>query len=464
MTIEHPGEARSNDIRARIARYEARGQRTYTPSLAVLEHSAGVFHYTPEGRRLYDYASGVLVANLGHNPRVWIRRVMEYLGWDRLLDDDDDEAAYVPLPPLTAYNCATELEAMASERLVQAVRAHPGGGRAEKVIWAASGSEAVQKALWAALARDRSRTFIWATRDGFHGKKGLAGATTGNEQSPDRDPRVKFISFPKQECIDVTVREQQPFDPEPYRKELEALWQECGGKVACLITEPYLGAAGSFHPPREYLQLLDRFCKEHDIVFILDEIQSCFGRTGPMFAFERYGVEPDIVLLGKGMANGIPVSAAVGRADVLDALDYGEASDTFSGNPLACAGVLATLDCFEPTDIVAHVEGLEPIIQEGLCRLKELPFVRYVRGEGMVWGVEITDYANRDAGAMACDCVLRCYQGTEDGEGIHLIGPLAKCVLRISPPLVIRQEELQYSLELFYRLLETLVRRSASGG
>ncbi len=458
MAIAHEGEPKSNEIREKIARYEAKGLRTYTPSLAVLEHSAGVFHYTPEGRRLYDYAAGVLVANLGHNPRVWIERVMDYLGWHSVREDDG--AAYLPLPPLTAYNCATELEALASERLVETVRAHPGGSRAEKVLWAASGSEAVQKALWAALARDRSRTFIWATRDGFHGKKGLAGATTGNEQSPERDPRVKFISFPKEECIDVSERDR-PFDVEPYRRELETLWRDCDGKVACLITEPYLGAAGSFHPPREYLQLLDRFCKEHDIIFILDEIQSCFGRTGPMFAFERYGVEPDIVLLGKGMANGIPVSAAVGRADVLDALDYGEASDTFSGNPLACAGVLATLDCFEPTDIVAHVEGLEPIIQEGLCRLKELPFVRHVRGEGMVWGVEIGAYGDRDPGQMACACVLRCYQGDEQGDGIHLLGPLARCVLRVSPPLVIRQEDLQYSLDLFYRLLADLVKSPA---
>ena len=458
MAIEHPNEPTSNAVRRLIEQYEARGLRTYTPSLAVLDRSAGAFHYTPEGRRLFDFAAGVLVANLGHNPRQWIERLLHYLGWKQALDQ---AATYVLLPPLTAYNAITELEALASKRLVEAVRACPGGRRAEKVLWAASGSEAVQKALWAALARDRSRTYIWATRDGFHGKKGLAGATTGNEQSPERDPRVKFVSFPKQECIDVTVR-GQPFDAAPYEQELERLWRECEGKVACLITEPYLGAAGSFHPPYEYLQLLDRFCKAHDIIFILDEIQSCFGRTGPMFAFERYGVEPDVVLLGKGMANGIPVSAAVGRADVLEALDYGEASDTFSGNPLACAGVLATLDCFEAAEIVAHVEGLEPIMQEGLCKLKELPFVRYVRGEGLVWGVEIGAYGEQDAGTMACACVLRCYEGDEQRDGVHLLGPLAGCVLRISPPLTMDPEDLRYGLELMYRLMADLVRSGSS--
>jgi 4-aminobutyrate aminotransferase-like enzyme len=448
------GEPRSNEVRQRLWRYEPKGLRTYTPTLAILDRSAGVFHYTPEGRRLYDYTSGVLVANLGHNPRVWLERVLEYLGWNQL--GRPYGGNYVPTVPLSSYNAGTELEALASVRLVEAVRSRPGGELAEQVLWAASGSEAVQKALWACLARHRGRPYIWATRDGFHGKKGLAAATSGNEDSPERDPRVRFVSFPKEACRDVSEPPPEDFDTSPYEEELKRLWRECDGKVACLITEPYLGAAGSYHPPRQYLQLLEHFCKEHDIIFILDEIQSGFGRTGTMFAFEKYGIQPDIVVLGKGMGNGLPVSAAVGRADVLEQLDYGEASDTFSGNPLACAGVLATLDCFEPTDIISHVASLEPEMLHGLCRLKELPFVRHVRGEGMVWGVEIGPYRGQSAAETACACIRRCYLGTEHGEGIHLMGPLADCVLRISPPLVISHEDLSLSLELFYELLSSL--------
>ena len=92
--------------------------------------------------------------------------------------------------------------------------------------------------------------------------------------------------------------------------------------------------------------MLQAFCRENDLVFILDEVQSNFGRTGDLFAYETYGLEPDIVVLGKGLGNGVPVAAAVGRADLFASLDYGEASDTWSANPLCCAAVLATLDEF----------------------------------------------------------------------------------------------------------------------
>src|SRR5262249_52060272 len=161
----------------------------------------------------------------------------------------------------------------------------------------------------------------------------------------------------------------------------------------------------------EYLQLLQAFCREHDLVFILDEVQSNFGRTGDLFAYETYGLEPDIVVLGKGLGNGVPVAAAVGRADVFAALDYGEGSDTWSANPLCVAGCLATLDEFAGRDVLGPCRRSSAIIEEGLVRLKELPFVAHVRGEkgGMVWGVEMQDHAGRAAADWANAVVLACY-------------------------------------------------------
>src|SRR5205823_1913128 len=117
-------------------------------------------------------------------------------------------AEYFTAVPLTAYNSITEVETNATRRLADLLQGRPGGKRLQQVMWAASGSEAIQKALWAALARDRSRDVILATRFGFHGKKGLAGAVTGSEADRERDPRVRFISFPMKECTDVTQRDQ----------------------------------------------------------------------------------------------------------------------------------------------------------------------------------------------------------------------------------------------------------------
>jgi 4-aminobutyrate aminotransferase-like enzyme len=453
--MSHTDEQSSNQVRTRIVDFEPLALRTYTPTQAVLARSAGIYHWTPEGRRLYDFTSGVLVANLGHNPVSWMQRFTRWMSWEEQPWSAVRDP-YFPALPLTAYNAITGVEAEASRRLAELLQSQPGGQRLEQVFWAASGSEAIQKALWAALARDPARDVILATRHGFHGKKGLAGAVTGCETDHDRDPRVRFISFPMEECADVSLR-GRPFDPARYQQDLEALRHQYGRRLSVLITEPYLGGGGSFHPPPAYLQLLERFCRQHDLIFILDEVQSNFGRTGQMFAYETYGLEPDIVVLGKGLGNGVPVAAAAGRADVFASLDYGEGSDTWSANPLCCAAVLATLEEFAARDVLGPCRRASAVLEAGLVRLKELPFVARVRGEagGMVWGVEMADHAGRIAAEWATAAVLAAYRG-DGGDGIHLLGPLAKKVLRIAPPLVITEAEAGDATALLYRLLAAL--------
>ena len=453
--LQHANEATSNAVRGAIAQYEPKALRTYTPSQAVLMRSAGVFHWTAEGRRLYDFSSGVLVANLGHNPIPWLQRFVKYMEWPTEPLPANNHG-FFPALPMTTYNAVTSLEIEASRRLLSVLQDRTGGQRLEQVMWAASGSEAIQKALWAALARDHTRDMIVATRYGFHGKKGLAGAVTGCETDHDRDPRVRFISFPMTECNDVT-RRGDAFDVEPYRQELAALLHQFGRRLGVLITEPYLGGGGSYHPPPAYLKLLQDFCREHDLIFILDEIQANFGRTGQLFAYETYGLEPDIVVLGKGLGNGVPVSAAVGRADLWGELEFGEGSDTWSANPLSCAAVLATLEEFAARDVLAFSRRSSAIVERGLVRLKELPFVAQVRGErgGMVWGVEMRDHAGKSAADWANAVVLACYRG-EGNDGIHLLGPLAKKVVRIAPPLVLTEAEAQAAMDLMYRLLAPL--------
>jgi 4-aminobutyrate aminotransferase-like enzyme len=457
--IHRLDEPDSNACRDLVASYEPRALRTFTPTQAVLARSSGIFHWTPENRRLYDFTSGVLVANLGHNPVSWTRRFWDYMGWSEFgaeLSAKKPTERYFSCLAMTAYNSVTSVEAESCRRLIGLLQSRPGGKRLEQVLWAASGSEAIQKALWAALARDHDRDIILATRYGFHGKKGLAGAVTGSETDHDRDPRVKFISFPMAECADVSAR-GRPMDATAYLREFDTLSRQYGRRIGTLITEPYLGGGGSYHPPRQYLQLLQQFCRDNDIVFILDEVQSNFGRTGEMFAFETYGLEPDVVVLGKGLGNGVPVAAAVGTAKLFATLDYGEGSDTWSANPLCCAAVLATLDEFASNDVLGHSREASQVLEAGLVALKELPFVANVRGEkgGMVWGVEMCDHGGRSAAEWANAAVLTCYLG-EGGTGIHLLGPLAKKVLRIAPPLVISSQEARHSTELMFRLLQSL--------
>lgn len=449
--IQYEGEDQSNEVRRLTAELEPLALRTYTPSLAVLAKSAGSYHWTPEGRKLADFTSGVLVANLGHNPTRWWQRLIQYVG----IQDLESAGEFIAAAPLTAYNAVTELEAESCRRLLACLRAQPGGARMEQVLWAASGSEAIQKALWASMKRRPGREHIVATRRGFHGKKGLAGAITGTEQDPERDPRVHFISFPIEECKNLEQR-RQPLDLERYERELRQLHDTVGEKLCCLVTEPYLGGGGSYHPQPAYLQLLQRFCREHDLVFILDEIQANFGRTGPLFAFTHYGVEPDIVCLGKGLGNGVPVSAAVGRADVFGSMKYGEGSDTWSANPLSSAAVLATLDEFDDPRVLQHAARLAEVLERGLLRLIETGVIAEVRGEGCVWGIECAPLGSHSAAEVANACVRHCYLGDDQGLAIHLLGPLAGKVLRVSPPLVMPLEEAQLYLDAMYRMLQQL--------
>jgi 4-aminobutyrate aminotransferase-like enzyme len=262
------------------------------------------------------------------------------------------------------------------------------------------------------------------------------------------------------ECLDVGLRDQ-PFDPAPYRQELDAIRRGFGRRLTTLITEPYLGGGGSFHPPKAYLQLLQAFCRDHDLTFILDEVQANFGRTGELFAYETYGLEPDIVVLGKGLGNGVPVAAAVGRIDLWDSLDYGEGSDTWSANPLCCAAVLATLEEFAAQDILGPCRRSSAVVERELVRLKQFPFVANVRGEkgGMVWGLETRDHAAMTASEWANAIVLACYRGDSDqGDGIHLLGPLAKKVIRVAPPLILTEAEAHDAMTLMHRLVAPLAR------
>ena len=172
-----------------------------------------------------------------------------------------------------------------------------------------------------------------------------------------------------------------------------------------------------------------------------------------MYAYSTYGVEPDLVILGKGMANGMPVDAVAGRRDVLEKLGYGDASDTWSAHPLGCAAVLATLDEFETSDVLEHAAQLAIVIEAGLARLMQLKSILAVRGEGTVWGVHCGSTADRSPAQVAAEIVKRCYQGDEQGRAIHLLGPLAGCVIRIAPPLTMDLEEALEYLDAMYEIV-----------
>ena len=433
--IQIENESKSNQIRRLITEVVAKGHKTYTPTQLVIQRAQGVYLWNLEDRRFIDFASGVLVANLGHNHPYFEDRFRHYM-----------EGI-----PRTAYNTLTMLEVNAAQRLISNL----GAGKMERVLWADSGSAGIIKAMWAAQQYQPDRHIILATKRGFHGQKGLAGDVTG-EKSPN--PNVRWLSFPM--VMDNRYSNNPEWLPDELMPkvaaELDALKREYLNQICMLITEPYLGAAGSFHPPKSYLRQLNNWCDENGVTFILDEVQSCHGRTGNMYAFQTYGLDPDLVVLGKGLGNGEPVTAVVGRSEILDALDYGSAHDSYSGNPRACAAIAAVLDTLEEFPIVENCCQMSQVIEEELYRLTdEFEFATHVRGEGLVWALEVACYGGKTADEIANECVLQCYL-----QGLHLMGPLAGNVLRISPPLVLTESEAKVGLGMIYQAFEQVARPS----
>ena len=230
--IQIENEPKSNEIRRLAAGLIPKGHKTYTPTQLVIQRAKGVYLWNPEGRRFMDFASGVLVANLGHNHPYFEERFRHYI-----------EGL-----PRNAYNALTELEVRAAQRLLGSL----GTVSMERVLWADSGSAGIIKAMRAAQHYRPDKHIILATKHGFHGKKGLAGDITGDKSS---NPNVRWISFPM--VMDNRHYDNPEWPPEMLITkavaELDALKREYPNQISMLVTEPYLGAKGSFHPPQGYL-------------------------------------------------------------------------------------------------------------------------------------------------------------------------------------------------------------------
>ena len=233
---------------------------------------------------------------------------------------------------------------------------------------------------------------------------------------------------------------------------------------ACLVTEPYLGGGGSYHPQKEYLQRLERFCRQHDIVLILDEVQANFGRTGEMYAFTHYGIEPDIVVLGKGLGNGMPVDAAVGRADLFAAMHYGEGFGHLERQSVGLRRRVGHARRIRSPrrPRTRPAIGRHPGSRTGSPDRAGLRSPRSAAKGSSGASNARPSQAIRPS-EVAVRCVAACYRGDAQGRAIHLLGPLAGKVLRVSPPLVMPLDEARTYLDAMYYILRDLGARLRSG-
>jgi 4-aminobutyrate aminotransferase len=208
------------------------------------------------------------------------------------------------------------------------------------------------------------------------------------------------------------------------------------GEVAAIFVEPVLGEGGYVVPPDGWLEYLRGLCTEHGILLVADEVQSGMGRTGRMWAVEHWGVEPDVVLAGKGIASGMPLGAMIARAELMN-WEAGAHGSTYGGNPVACAAALATIDLIEG-ELAENAAKVGQHLLDGLRGLAERqPLIREVRGLGLMIGIELSDGETADAVELAC--FRRGLLTLRAGDA----------TIRMSPPLVISPQQADTGLRLF---------------
>ena len=337
-----------------------------------------------EGRRFIDFAGGIAVLNTGHRHPAVIQAVKDQL--DRYTHTCFQVLAYEPYI-----------------ELAERINAKAPGDFAKKTLFLTTGSEAVENAIKIARAATR-RSGVICFSGGYHGRTLLTLAMTG-KVAPYKTgfgpfpAEVFHATFPNA-LHGVTVDDSMASVEAILKNDIEA------SRVAAIIIEPVQGEGGFLVAPPELLQRLRALCDSHGILLIVDEIQSGAGRTGSWFAVEQSGVAPDLITMAKSMAGGFPISAVVGRAEVMDAAAPGGLGGTYAGSPIACAAALAVLDVFEKGNLLERSRDVGERLSTGLKAMAARhACIGDVRGLGAMVAVEL--FRNGDVKQPDADLAKR---------------------------------------------------------
>jgi 4-aminobutyrate aminotransferase/(S)-3-amino-2-methylpropionate transaminase len=365
----------SRALLARRAEAVPRGVPAVTP--IAITHADGALVTDADGNQLIDFGGGIGVVNTGHRHPSIVSAVRDQL----------DRYAHVCFP-VSSYEPYIEL----AERLNQITP----GEHSKRTFLLNSGAEAVENAIKVARAFT-GRPAIVCFEHGFHGRTNLALALTSKVVPYKKGfgpfaPEVYRIPFPY--CYRCGERDGSPGESccLASRERLEQMFAANvdPDSVAAIIMELELGEGGFVPAPPEYVAVLAQFARDHGILFIADEIQTGFGRTGKLFACEHYGLAPDIIVTAKSLAGGFPLAAVTGRSDVLDAPQAGGLGGTYGGNPLACAAALAVIDAMEAEQLPARAARMGDRIRMRFCQWAgRFSCIGDVRGLGAMIGMEL---------------------------------------------------------------------------
>ena len=395
----------------------------------VIERASDAILLDIDGNQIIDLGSGIGVTNVGNAAQRVVDRVIEQV-------------------QAFTHTCFTVAPYMNYIEVCEKLNAMTPGSHKKKSLLVNSGAEAVENAV--KIARHYTkRPAIVVFEHSYHGRTNLTMALTAKNM-PYKEgfgpfaPEIYRVPMP---YSFHWVGDQATITEDAIEMVTHKIDKEIGAhNVAAILIEPIQGEGGFIVPPKGFLPALAKYSKDNGIVFIADEVQTGFARTGHMFAVEEEGVVPDMVVTAKGIAGGLPLAAVTGRAEVMDSVHASGLGGTYGGNPIACAAALGAMETMEEENLVARAKHIGEILGTSLRELaKKYPVIGEVRGRGAMQAIELVEPGTKNPNTAAMNAVVKYCQS--QGVLVLTAGTYSN-VVRFLPPLVITDALLKDALSV----------------
>lgn len=419
----------SDEVREKHKAHMFPSCTNYYEKPVVLYEGRGARLYDLDGNAYLDFFGGILTVSIGHANEEVNQAVIAQMS--RL----GHVSTLYPTVPIVQL----------AEKLAQITP-----GKLEKCFFTASGTEADETAVMMAQISTGNQELV-ALRHGYSGRSLLAQSLTANSSYRAVPTQVAAIKHaPAPYCYRCPLKLTYPKCGVACAKDIDELIQTTTtGRIAGMLAEPIQGVGGFIVPPKEYFEIAAEIVRKYGGVFIADEVQTGFGRTGKMWGIEQYGIEPEIMTMAKGIANGLPLAAVVATTEIADSLKKGTIS-TFGGNPLSCAAASKVIEVIERDELTKNAEVMGARLREGLESLerKYRRLIGEVRGMGLMQAIELV--ADEEGGDRAPNpkATIRLFEETKKRGLLIGRGGLWGNTVRIAPALNIRPEEIDEGVRI----------------
>ncbi len=393
----------------------------------IIERASDAILLDIDGNQIIDLGSGIGVVNVGNSASRVVDRVIEQV-------------------QAFTHTCFTVAPYMNYIEVCEKLNAMTPGTHKKKSLLVNSGAEAVENAVKIARYYTK-RPAIVVFEHSYHGRTNLTMALTAKNM-PYKEgfgpfaPEIYRVPMP---YSFHWVGNQATITEDAIDMVTHKIDKEIGAhNVAAILIEPIQGEGGFIVPPKGFMPALAKYCADNGIVFIADEVQTGFARTGHMFAVEEESVVPDMMVTAKGIAGGLPLAGITGRAEIMDSVHASGLGGTFGGNPLSCAAALGALETMEAENLVARAQHIGKILGDSLRALqKKYPIIGEVRGRGGMQAIELVEAGTKNPNTAAMNAVVKYCQSK--GVLVLTAGTYSN-VIRFLPPLVITDDLLQDAL------------------